>query len=104
MKNRWVKLIGPHGSACYGQIEDAGPSHDSLYHDSAYVFGTDNRQPVQGQFNNAGADVSPALNGCLGFSELNGENDQINWQFVDDVAVPAGPWRRIITTSGVTQQ
>lgn len=103
MKNHWVKLIGLSGNVCYGQIEDAGPSHDSLYHDSAYVFGSDNMQPIQGKFNNAGADVSPALNSCLGFRELNGETDRISWQFVDDMFVPAGPWRRIVTTSGVTQ-
>ena len=26
MKNHWVKLSGPNGNVCYGQIEDAGPS------------------------------------------------------------------------------
>ncbi|HEY2833702.1 MAG TPA: hypothetical protein VGJ14_14830, partial [Sporichthyaceae bacterium] len=30
MKNRWVRLIGPSGRTCYGQIEDAGPSSGSL--------------------------------------------------------------------------
>lgn len=102
MKNRWVKMTGPNGNVCYGQIQDAGPSHGSLYHDKNYVFGTNNAQPVQGQFNNAGADVSPALNGCLGFKELDGSNDKISWSFVDAVDVPNGPWKKIVTTSGVS--
>jgi hypothetical protein len=96
MKNHWVAITGPNGSTCYGQVEDAGPSHGSLYHDAAYVFGTGNVQPVQGQFNNAGMDVSPALNGCLGFKELDGDSDKVSWRFVD--APPAGPWTKIVTT------
>lgn len=103
MKNRWVRIVGPNGNTCYGQIEDAGPSHGSLYHDAAYVFGSNDVQPIQGQFNNAGADVSPALNGCLGFAELDGQNDKIKWQFVDDASVPSGPWKQVVTTSQVQQ-
>ena len=30
MKDRWVKLIGANNNVCYGQIEDAGPSRQSL--------------------------------------------------------------------------
>ena len=101
MKNRWVRLTGPAGRTCYGQIEDAGPSSGSKYHDSTYVFGAGDARPAQTQWNNAGADVSPALNGCLGFSELDGQNDKINWKFVDDVDVPAGPWRQVVTSSPV---
>src|SRR5581483_3948399 len=101
MKNAWVEIIGPNGKTCYGQNEDAGPSHGSLYHDAAYVFGTTDARPVQGQFNDAGMDVSPALNGCLGFAELDGENDHISWRFVDPQDVPAGPWKTVVTTSGV---
>lgn len=97
LKNRWVRLR--HGGRiCYGQIEDAGPGH---YHDSAYVFGGDDRRPSSQAFNNAGLDVSPALNGCLGFTELNGQNDRVDWQFVDDEAVPPGPWRRLVTRQPV---
>ncbi len=103
MKNHWVKIVGPNGNTCYGQIEDAGPSHGSLYHDAAYVFGSTDARPVQGQFNDAGMDVSPALNGCLGFAELDGENDHVTWQFVDALNVPAGSWTKVVTTSGVTQ-
>jgi hypothetical protein len=102
MKNHWVAITGPNGATCYGQIEDAGPSHDDLYHDAAYVFGATNAQPVQGQFNNAGMDVSPALNGCLGFADLDGEDDRVSWQFVDEVDVPDGPWKQVVTTSQVT--
>jgi hypothetical protein len=95
MKNRWVKLIGPNGNTCYGQIQDAGPA---IYHDSAYVFGS--ARPASGKFNNAGMDVSPALNGCLGFSELDGQSDKVSWQFVS--SPPSGPWTRIVTTRQVS--
>lgn len=97
MKNRWVK-ISANGRNCYGQIEDAGPGH---YHDAAYVFGTTNARPSNRDFNGAGLDVSPALNGCLRFSELDGENDRVDWRFVEAADVPAGPWRTVITSSGV---
>jgi hypothetical protein len=103
MKNHWVRLVGPNGKACYGQVEDAGPSHDNLYHDSAYVFGSKNVQPIQGQFNDAGLDVSPALNGCLGFKELDGDQDRVSWQFVDAPRVPAGPWKKLVTTQPVDE-
>ncbi|WP_028266450.1 hypothetical protein [Arthrobacter sp. MA-N2] len=107
MKNAWVQITGPNGGVCYGQVEDAGPSSGSLYHDSAYVFGANNARPVNKQFSGdpsqgAGMDVSPALNGCLGFAELNGDNDHVSWRFVDRASVPAGPWLTVVTTSGVT--
>jgi hypothetical protein len=101
MKNHWVRIVGPNGKTCYGQIEDAGPSHGNLYHDAVYVFGASNARPVQGQFNDAGMDVSPALNGCLGFRELDGDNDHVAWSFVDAGRVPDGPWSRIVTTRQV---
>jgi hypothetical protein len=97
MKNRWVRITS-HGATCYGQIEDAGPGE---YHDAAYVFGAQNARPANGRYNGAGMDVSPALNGCLHFAELDGEDDVVNWQFVEAGDVPAGPWKRIVTTSGV---
>lgn len=97
MKNRWV-LLRRDGRTCYGQIEDAGPAR---YDDAAYVFGADDARPASTAFNGAGLDVSPALNGCLGFTELNGENDLVDWAFVDEADVPAGPWTRIITDSPV---
>jgi hypothetical protein len=100
MKNHWIAIIRPNGHTCFGQVEDAGPSHGSLYNDANYVFGSNNAQPVEGQFNNAGMDVSPALNGCLGFTDLDGDTDKVSWRFVD--SPPAGPWTRIITTRRVS--
>jgi hypothetical protein len=93
MKNRWVKITRK-GRACYGQIQDAGPG---TYHDAKYVFGRGNHRPANKRYNNAGMDVSPALNGCLRFSELDGQDDRVSWRFVDAVDVPPGPWTRIVT-------
>jgi hypothetical protein len=102
MKNRWVAITGPNGQTCYGQIEDAGPDH---YDAEAYVFGAnDARPPADSQTNSAGLDVSPALNGCLGFKALDGDSDHVSWRFVDDKDVPAGPWTHVVTTSGVQNQ
>jgi hypothetical protein len=100
MKNRWVAVTGPNGQTCYGQTEDAGPGR---YHDAAYVFGTTDARPANLGNNNDGMDVSPALNGCLGFAGLDNDTNRIDWQFVNDDQVPAGPWLRIVTTSGVSQ-
>jgi len=100
MKNHWVRIVGPNGNTCYGQIEDAGPFK---YDDEAYVFGSTDGRPVSRQANNAGLDVSPALNGCLGFKELDGDSDKVSWQFVDAAQVPAGPWTLVVTTSGVDE-
>lgn len=91
MKNHWVKIID-HGRVCYGQIEDAGPGQ---YHDAAYVFG--HARPRNRLYNGAGMDVSPALNGCLGFKELNGDTDVVSWRFIGFKDVPSGPWRRVVT-------
>lgn len=99
MKNRWVRLSSGD-KTCYGQIQDAGPAN---YHDADYVFGSDDRRPADNEFDGAGLDVSPALNGCLGFRELDGQDDRVDWQFVDEDDVPPGPWRTIVTTSGVQQ-
>ena len=99
MKNRWVKLMRD-GRTCYGQIEDAGPG---TYDDYRYVFGTSNRRPANRLYNAAGLDVSPALTGCLSFTELNGDGNRIDWQFVNAVDVPSGPWTRLVTTQGVSE-
>ena len=48
-------------------------------------------------------DVSPALTGCLRFSELNGDDNRVDWQFVDAAEVPTGPWTRLVTTQGVSE-
>lgn len=93
MKNRWVRITS-RGHTCFGQIQDAGPGK---YHDATYVFGSDDARPASKRYNNAGMDVSPALNGCLRFTALNGNRDKVNWRFVDARDVPAGPWKRIVT-------
>lgn len=95
MKDRWV-AIRKGSRVCYGQIQDAGPGE---YDDTHYVFASTDTRPKNRRYNGAGMDVSPALNGCLDFAELNGENDRVDWWFVDDVDVPAGPWRILVTTT-----
>jgi len=97
MKNRWVQIT-KGTKTCYGQIEDAGPGR---YNDATYVFGSADARPQNREYNNAGMDVSPALNGCLGFASLDGENDRVSWRFVESSAVPNGPWRWVVTSSGV---
>jgi hypothetical protein len=99
MKNRWVELQ-KDGRTCYGQIEDAGPEQ---YADAHYVFGTHDERPANRKINGAGLDVSPALNGCLGFGSLDSDQDRVNWRFMEAGAVPPGPWTRVITTSPVTE-
>jgi hypothetical protein len=91
MKNGWVQLT-KDGHVCYGQIEDAGPA---VYDDAGYVFGP--ARPANTRFNGAGLDVSPALNGCLDFSTLDGANDRVDWRFVEQSDVPGGPWTRVVT-------
>lgn len=95
MKNRWVELEHD-GNTCFGQIQDAGPGE---YDDDAYVFGADDARPKNQRYGGAGMDVSPALNSCLGFADINGVEAGISWRFVDDVDVPQGPWTVLVTTS-----
>lgn len=97
MKNRWV-AIRKGDRLCFGQIQDAGPGR---YRDASYVFGERDERPANRRFGGAGLDVSPALNGCLGFSERDGDTDRVDWAFVDVADVPDGPWLKIVTTSGV---
>lgn len=95
MKDRWVR-INRKGRVCYGQVQDAGPGK---YHNAKYVFGKKNSRPANQRYNRAGMDVSPALNGCLRFSSLNGSTDRVSWRFVEAKDVPNGPWKRIVTTT-----
>jgi hypothetical protein len=101
MKNHWVKMTGTAGQTCYGQIEDAGPGQ---YNDAAYVFGKTDSRPLNQRYGGAGMDVSPALNGCLGMKELDGDTDKLSWQFASLADVPSGPWTKMVTTSGVLNQ
>ncbi|WP_375001385.1 hypothetical protein [Aeromicrobium sp. CTD01-1L150] len=93
MKDRWVELRH-RGRVCFAQVQDAGPG---VYDDAAYVFGHDDRRPANRRFNGAGLDVSPAVNGCLGLSELDGSTDTVDWRFVEAAQVPPGPWTRLVT-------
>ncbi|WP_258070888.1 hypothetical protein [Pseudoclavibacter sp. AY1F1] len=95
MKNRWVQLEHD-GRTCYGQIQDAGPGE---YDDDTYVFGTGDARPKNERYGGAGMDVSPALNSCLGFADINGVEDGVTWRFVDETDVPDGPWTILVTTS-----
>ena len=89
LKNQWIKIT-KNGTDVYAQWEDVGPFGES---DSTYVFGSS--APQSGQNSHAGLDLSPAVRDYL---HLNGE-DNVDWQFVKEKDVPAGPWKKIITTS-----
>ncbi|MDD3487118.1 MAG: hypothetical protein PHF35_01915 [Candidatus Moranbacteria bacterium] len=90
-KNRWIKIMKDEKIA-YAQWEDAGPFGEN---DIAYVFGTGD--PKSKSNKNAGLDVSPAVRDYLGLKDI----DKTSWQFVDEKDVPNGPWKEVITTSGV---
>ena len=101
MKNRWVKLSHAQNGTirtCYGQIEDAGPY---VYNDARYVFGSGDVAPANRRAHNAGLDVSPALRDCLGFRGLDNDSNRVSWQFANETELPAGPWRRVVTTRQV---
>lgn len=87
VKNNWI-AVTYKGKTVYGQWEDAGPFGED---DSAYVFG--NAEPQA----NAGLDLSPAMNDYL---HLNGEG-RTAWKFINASAVPSGPWKQTVTTSGI---
>jgi len=87
-KNRWAKII-KNDAVVYAQWEDVGPFGKD---DKEYVFGY--KKPKS----SVGLEVSPAVRDYLGLDD----SDIVNWQFVDEKDVPDGPWRDIITTSGVS--
>ena len=88
-KNRWIKII-KGDKAAYAQWQDVGPFKED---DKNYVFGT--ADPKSKINNNAGLDVSPAVNQYLGLADI----DKADWQFIDASAVPDGPWKKVVTTS-----
>jgi hypothetical protein len=92
VKNRWVRIINGN-KVVYAQWEDTGPFQ---YNDFGYVFR--NHRPVNRINQSAGIDVSPAVRDALGIDGLS----TVDWQFVNQNDVPAGPWRQILTTTGVT--
>jgi hypothetical protein len=85
MKNKWVEVIFEENS-CYCQVEDVGPYYSD---DVDYVLG--GSRPRY----HIGLDVSPAVRDCLGLSGW----DNTSWRFVEEV--PEGPWKEIVTESGV---
>lgn len=95
MKDRWVEIRRGNG-VCFGQIEDAGPGK---YDDVDYVFSQVDARPANKLHNGAGIDVSPAVTGCLHFTELDGQDDRVEWRFVDAGDVNEGPWTELITSS-----
>jgi hypothetical protein len=85
-KDRWLEIR--HGlNACYAQWEDVGPFRTDL---AAYVFGVE--RPSSNLNHAAGIDVSPAVRDYLGLGPV----DLVDWRFVEQVEVPAGPWRRTV--------
>ena len=95
-KNHWIKVIHD-GKTVYAQWEDAGPCDSDKENDLCgetdknYVFGT-----ADPQFK-VGLDVSPAVKNHLGLDD----EDRTDWQFIDEKDVPDGPWKQIVTRSGL---
>lgn len=90
-KNRWVKIT-KNSKTAYAQWEDVGPFKEN---DADYVFGT--AEPASQTNKNAGIDVSPAVRDFLELKDI----DKVDWQFVDEKDVAAGPWKKIVTTSQI---
>lgn len=88
-KNRWVKITYKE-RVCYAQWEDVGPFETD---DWEYVFGT--QRPKNNKNGGVGLDISPACFQYLGMQD----NDYTDWQFVDFIDVPDGPWLDYITIS-----
>jgi len=93
-KNRWIKITHD-GKVAYAQWEDAGPCDDAGgcgENDKNYVFS--NAAP---KFQ-VGLDVSPAVKDHLGLDD----EDKTDWQFIDEKDVPNGPWKKVVTNSGLS--
>ncbi len=89
-KNAWIKITKGSKTA-YAQWQDVGPLQED---DVDYVFGTAQPKNIWGA--KAGLDVSPAVRDYLGLQDV----DRTSWSFVSAGAVPAGPWKDRVTTSG----
>jgi hypothetical protein len=48
-------------------------------------------------------DVSPALNGCLGFNDPDGDNDHVNGSSSTRRRCRPAPWTILVTSSGITE-
>jgi hypothetical protein len=91
-KGRWL-AIHHGGKICYAQWEDVGP-FETDHHE--YVFGNEDARLNRNQ--GAGLDVSPAVRDYLGM----GSGDRVEWKFVEDHEVPAGPWKSAGFRPGAT--
>ncbi len=81
-KGRWLEIR--HGfKVCYAQWEDVGPFRTDH---TAYVFAGE--RPSPNLNHGAGIDLSPAVRDYLGLGPI----DLVDWRFVEQVEVPAGPW------------
>ncbi len=88
-KNSWL-AINSLGRTVYAQWEDVGPYQED---DVAYVF--ESSLPKNKSGSAAGLDISPAVRDYLGVGDVS----RASWRFVSPKDVPAGPWKRVITTS-----
>lgn len=88
LKNRWVEVTRNNKTA-YMQWEDVGPFGED---DTAYVFGSNRPKEPR-----AGIDLSPA---AAGYLDIDGRGT-VNWRFVEESEVPPGPWKEVVTTSGI---
>jgi len=88
-KNRWIKIIY-NDTICYAQWEDVGPFKTD---DPDYVFGS--ARPENKKNESVGLDLSPA---CFHYLVIEGA-DYTDWQFVDFIDVPDGPWLDVISIS-----
>jgi len=86
-KNRWVMIV-KGDKTVYAQWEDVGPFGED---DKEYVFS--NALPKNTINNHAGIDVSPAVRDYLDLKDI----DVVDWKFVDDIDVPEGAWKKIVT-------
>ena len=91
VKNRWIE-VRLRGERCFAQWEDVGPFESD---DAAYVFGTSSPKNTAGV--GAGIDISPAVRDCL---HMDG-NEVVFWKFTEEEDVTEGPWREVITSTGV---
>jgi hypothetical protein len=72
------------------------------------VFGTTDARPLNRKYSGDptqgdGMDVSPALNGCLGFNDPDGDNDHVNGSSSTRRRCRPAPWTILVTSSGITE-
>ena len=91
--NRWI-AIHHNGRIAYAQWKDVGPF---TVDDWPYVFQGEQPRPNRNQ--NAGIDVSPAVRDFL---RMRG-NAEVDWKFVEESEVPAGPWEKWVLSSNALQ-